>query len=164
MSKTYNLVCPETKTAIWCGQRDYLYGGEKLKLFAKWLHAHEGKAVFFVNDESELLDEIEDKNWVGIDEGGPPAMIECAACDNGTRLSVGWKCDVCGRVNQSELAAPAGSALPCPFCGGVADVTRHEHGWYVICTGCKIATGGEWTRERVLALWNRRETAMGRLP
>lgn len=72
MSQTYNLVCPETKTAIWCGQRDYLYGGEKLELLAKWLHAHKGKAVFFVNDESELLDDIEYKNWVGMEDDEPP--------------------------------------------------------------------------------------------
>lgn len=70
MSKTYNLVCPETKKAIWCGQRDYLYGGmEKLKLLAEWLHTHEGKAIFFVDDESELLDDLEYKNWVGMEEG-----------------------------------------------------------------------------------------------
>lgn len=73
MSQTYNLVCPETKKAIWCGQRDYLHGGEEnLKLLACWLHDHEGKAVFFVNDESELLDDIEYKNWVGMEKDEPP--------------------------------------------------------------------------------------------
>ena len=70
MSKTYNLVCPETKKAIWCGQRDYLYGDPvSLKLLANWLRAHEGKPIFFVNDESALLDEIKFKEWVGMEEG-----------------------------------------------------------------------------------------------
>ncbi len=69
MSKTYNLVCPETKKAIWCGQRDYLYGGaEKLKLLADWLHAHEGKAIFFVDDESIMLDDIRHEDWIGMED------------------------------------------------------------------------------------------------
>ncbi len=37
-------------------------------------------------------------------------MSDCTICHNGKTLSVGWKCDVCGRVNRSELASSAGSA------------------------------------------------------
>lgn len=68
MIKTFNLVCPETKKAIWCGQRDRIYGdGENLKLLAEWLHAHKDKPIYFVGDENELLNDIEFKDWVGME-------------------------------------------------------------------------------------------------
>lgn len=56
MSLCYNLVCPETKTAIWVGQNSYIYAVPKAAVaLAKWLAEHQGKAIFFVDDNSELL-------------------------------------------------------------------------------------------------------------
>ena len=51
-------------------------------------------------------------------------MSDCTICHNGKTLSVGWKCDVCGRVNRSKLASSAGSALfakwsPCIYMGAI---------------------------------------------
>jgi hypothetical protein len=37
-------------------------------------------------------------------------MSECHVCHNGKTLGRGWRCDVCGRTNWSELASPTGSA------------------------------------------------------
>jgi hypothetical protein len=37
-------------------------------------------------------------------------VSDCNICHNGKTLSVGWKCDVCGRVNRSKSASSAGSA------------------------------------------------------
>ena len=72
MSKTYNLVCPETKRAIWIGQRDYVYSSQqKLLALAAWLFDHRDKPIYFVNDESEMLDDIEYKNWVGMEDETP---------------------------------------------------------------------------------------------
>ena len=69
MSRTYDLVCPETKKAIWVGQRDYLYADPaKLAALAKWLHEHKDKQIYFVGTESGLLDDIEHKNWIGMED------------------------------------------------------------------------------------------------
>ena len=69
MSRTYDLVCPETKKAIWVGQGDYLYADpEKLAALAKWLHEHKDKPICFVDTESGLLDDIEYKNWIGMED------------------------------------------------------------------------------------------------
>jgi len=39
-------------------------------------------------------------------------MSECHVCHNGKTLARGWRCDVCGRTNWSELASPSGSPPP----------------------------------------------------
>jgi hypothetical protein len=77
MSMTYNLVCPETKMAIWCSGRDHIYGTEqKLKLLDEWLRVHQDKAIYFVNDESKLLDDVEYKNWVGMEDDETPDWMK----------------------------------------------------------------------------------------
>jgi hypothetical protein len=69
MSKTFDLVCPETGKAIWVGQRDYVYSSpEHLQRLAAWLHEHKGRPIFFVDEESPLLDEIDHNNWVGMED------------------------------------------------------------------------------------------------
>jgi hypothetical protein len=69
MSKCYNLVCPETKKAIWVGQRDYLYSTEEhMKRLAQWLHEHQDKAIFFVEDQSVLLVDVPDEGWTDRDD------------------------------------------------------------------------------------------------
>lgn len=69
MSKTFNLVCPETKKAIWCGQSDRIYNTQyHIEKLASFLHAHEGRAIFFVGEESNLLYDIEYENWIGMRE------------------------------------------------------------------------------------------------
>ena len=68
MSQTYNLVCPETKKVILVGQRDYLHSDEeRMKALAEWLHDHKDKHIFFVNEESALLDDIPEGRFVGLE-------------------------------------------------------------------------------------------------
>lgn len=69
MSQTYDIVCPETKRAIWVGQGSRIYSApEKLELLAKWLHEHKGKQIYFVETGDNLLEEIEYKNWIGMED------------------------------------------------------------------------------------------------
>ena len=69
MSKTYNLVCPETKRAIWVGQGGRLYGsGDAIERLAKWLHDHEGREILFVEDEHPALDGIDFGDWDGMED------------------------------------------------------------------------------------------------
>ena len=64
----YNLVCPETRKAIWVGQRDYIYSTpEHMKQLADWLHEHRDKPVFFVDDESSLIADIPEGSFVGLE-------------------------------------------------------------------------------------------------
>lgn len=68
--------------------------------------------------------------------------------------------------------ASAGSALPCPFCGGEAKIfkrqahdttpePRHTLYWYVCSTyGCGVGLNhGEWSEQRALEKWNKRANA-----
>ena len=68
MSRTFDLVCPETKKAIWVGQRDHLYSApDRLKALAAWLHEHKDKAIYFVDEESPLLTDIKDEDYTGLE-------------------------------------------------------------------------------------------------
>lgn len=55
--------------------------------------------------------------------------------------------------------------LPCPFCGGEADLsfehsTKHPNWWKVTCTICGNRTQSNTTHmDRAIAAWNRRHDA-----
>jgi hypothetical protein len=60
MSVWYNLVCPETKDALWVGQGRTIYSNEgAIKVLCKWLEKHEGKQIIYVAYGSSLLDDCE---------------------------------------------------------------------------------------------------------
>ena len=49
--------------------------------------------------------------------------------------------------------------LPCPFCGGPAQIVSGGPGChYVRCEGCST-TGPDRLRESAIAIWNRRSPA-----
>lgn len=52
---------------------------------------------------------------------------------------------------------------PCPFCGGEAklenlSLVTDRAFWVVHCSKCRVSTPCESKKERVLKIWNRRET------
>lgn len=62
------------------------------------------------------------------------------------------------------MSKPLATLLPCPFCGGVAEIENQEHGarelaYFAVCHSC--ACEGPWTKgpTSAAALWNRRDTA-----
>lgn len=44
---------------------------------------------------------------------------------------------------------------PCPFCGGIPEITLYRCTWYVQCEcGCEL--WGEYAEEEMIEKWNRR--------
>lgn len=113
MSECYNLVCPETKKAIWVGQDTagrrgvpYLYSTpERIAALTAWLNEHEGKAIFYVSDNTSLADSIDEENFSGFDdvdrqqlqtteiksvtssgEAGDAFEVECPECHATVRI------------------------------------------------------------------------------
>jgi len=48
MSKTYNIVCDNCNEHLWVGQGARIYRGETMDEFAKFLYAHEGHNLRFL--------------------------------------------------------------------------------------------------------------------
>lgn len=92
----------------------------------------------------------------------------CEPCKPGA-MPMGY-CHGCEGLGAGATAAPAGAALPCPFCGSAAKVfTREIHDttpeprrklyWYV-CNSPQCGVGltrGEWSERRALEKWNTRK-------
>jgi hypothetical protein len=48
MSRTYNIVCDDCNEHLWVGQGKKIYGGEEMQEFTKFLYAHEGHKLRFL--------------------------------------------------------------------------------------------------------------------
>lgn len=57
-------------------------------------------------------------------------------------------------------ASGAGELLPCPFCGGEAEL-RTNGMWRVVCPTCKSGVGSHDLPQHAIAAWNRRATPSG---
>lgn len=53
MSKCYDIVCDDCEIALWVGQRNWIYTGEKetMEKLGKFLFEHEGHRLRFLYDE-----------------------------------------------------------------------------------------------------------------
>jgi|SRR5690348_4128989 len=65
-------------------------------------------------------------------------------------------------VVETKAEPPGTELLPCPFCGSAAVLYEDAKGCMVVCQEtnnppCDIGnTHNDWTREAVIAMWNRR--------
>ena len=63
-------------------------------------------------------------------------------------------------LEQLSAAATGGELLPCPFCGGPAEVESKRCGWRVHCVEPGCCTAGPYpddcTEAEAITAWNRR--------
>ena len=77
----------------------------------------------------------------------------CLGCPTKCTPAYREQCALTWLTLESEEDKP----IPCPFCGGEADVTLlGGHGFSVRCYECLAETDTYETREEAIAAWNRR--------
>ena len=87
MSKCYNLICPETKQAIWVGQSQRLYGGDQsLDRLAKWLHSNEGRPIYFVGEGDDMLFQFDYDEWEWADDDDDDSLITASVESGETEI------------------------------------------------------------------------------
>ncbi len=61
-------------------------------------------------------------------------------------------------MNEVESKSLAHNLLPCPFCGGAAEMLHYESdGYLVLCPACQgMVENWVLTEEEAAAVWNRR--------